>query len=196
MRRRSYSVRSPSAHSEAEVQHALAFRGEYVAVHRPDRSPLPKILPRSCVWVIGGDPTPIDHRGCAQVLVVWVGAGKQALVIAIQGEISHSANAFVIPAKDAVMEVDFVRASGERLNALDKRPRKVITVTGIHERFSQIGFEVALAGADASLFERYPAEGTPTWTVYREAQRASFIELLGGRFSRKIPALRPISGLN
>ena len=35
---------------------------------------------------------------------------------------------------------------------------------------------VALAGADASVFQRYPKEGTPTWTVYREAQRASFIE--------------------
>jgi predicted acyl esterase len=30
---------------------------------------------------------------------------------------------------------------------------------------------VALAGADASLFERYPA------TVYREAQRASYLDL-------------------
>lgn len=36
---------------------------------------------------------------------------------------------------------------------------------------------VALAGADASIFQRYPAEGSPTWTVYREAQKASFIEL-------------------
>jgi putative CocE/NonD family hydrolase len=36
---------------------------------------------------------------------------------------------------------------------------------------------VALAGADASVFKRYPAEGTPTWMVYREAQRASFLEL-------------------
>jgi putative CocE/NonD family hydrolase len=36
---------------------------------------------------------------------------------------------------------------------------------------------VALAGADASVFQRYPAAGTPTWTVYREAQQASFIEL-------------------
>jgi uncharacterized protein len=36
---------------------------------------------------------------------------------------------------------------------------------------------VALAGADAGLFQRYPAEGTPTWTIYREAQRASFIDL-------------------
>ncbi len=36
---------------------------------------------------------------------------------------------------------------------------------------------IALAGADASLFQRYPAEATPVWTVYREAQRASFIEL-------------------
>jgi uncharacterized protein len=36
---------------------------------------------------------------------------------------------------------------------------------------------VALAGADAGLFQRYPTEGTPTWTVYREAKRASFVEL-------------------
>src|SRR5882762_5999695 len=36
---------------------------------------------------------------------------------------------------------------------------------------------VALAGADASLFERYPAEGTPKLTVYREAQRASYLDL-------------------
>ena len=36
---------------------------------------------------------------------------------------------------------------------------------------------VALAGADADVYQRYPAEGTPTWTVFREAQRASFIDL-------------------
>ena len=36
---------------------------------------------------------------------------------------------------------------------------------------------VALAGADAGSFQRYPATGTPSWTVYREAGRASFIEL-------------------
>ena len=36
---------------------------------------------------------------------------------------------------------------------------------------------IALAGADASMFQRYPAEGTATWTVYRESQRASFLEL-------------------
>lgn len=38
---------------------------------------------------------------------------------------------------------------------------------------------VALGGTDASLFQRLPAEGTPTWTVYREARRASFVELPG-----------------
>ena len=38
---------------------------------------------------------------------------------------------------------------------------------------------IALAGADASFFQRYPARGTPTWTVYREADRASFVELPG-----------------
>jgi predicted acyl esterase len=36
---------------------------------------------------------------------------------------------------------------------------------------------VALAGAGASLFERYPAEGTPKFMVYREAQRASYLDL-------------------
>ncbi|HET6175431.1 MAG TPA: CocE/NonD family hydrolase [Candidatus Sulfotelmatobacter sp.] len=36
---------------------------------------------------------------------------------------------------------------------------------------------IALAGADADVFHRYPADGTPTWTVYRETRRASFIEL-------------------
>ena len=36
---------------------------------------------------------------------------------------------------------------------------------------------VALAGADAELFQRYPANGTPTWTIYREEQQASFIDL-------------------
>ena len=36
---------------------------------------------------------------------------------------------------------------------------------------------VALARADASLFERYPAEGTPKLTVYREAQLASYLDL-------------------
>jgi hypothetical protein len=36
---------------------------------------------------------------------------------------------------------------------------------------------LALAGADASLFQRFPAEGTPTWNVYREARRASFVVL-------------------
>ena len=36
---------------------------------------------------------------------------------------------------------------------------------------------VALAGADAHLFQRYPADGTPTWKIYREAQKASFLDL-------------------
>jgi putative CocE/NonD family hydrolase len=36
---------------------------------------------------------------------------------------------------------------------------------------------VAIAGADAGLFQRYPADETPTWTIYREAQQASFIDL-------------------
>jgi uncharacterized protein len=36
---------------------------------------------------------------------------------------------------------------------------------------------VALAGADAAVFQRYPAQGTPTWTVYRQSQMSSFVEL-------------------
>lgn len=36
---------------------------------------------------------------------------------------------------------------------------------------------VALAGADASAFQRYPPHGTSAWRVYREAQRVSFVEL-------------------
>jgi integrase/recombinase XerD len=35
----------------------------------------------------------------------------------------------------------------------------------------------ALAGADATVFRRYPTEGTPTWRLYREDRRASFLEL-------------------
>ena len=36
---------------------------------------------------------------------------------------------------------------------------------------------IALAGADANLFQRYPATGISTWTVYRETVRSSFLEL-------------------
>ena len=36
---------------------------------------------------------------------------------------------------------------------------------------------VALAGADAAVFQRYPPEGIPTWTVRRERLMPSFIEL-------------------
>jgi putative CocE/NonD family hydrolase len=36
---------------------------------------------------------------------------------------------------------------------------------------------LALAGADASLFERYPAAGPVAWTIHRERDRASFLEL-------------------
>jgi putative CocE/NonD family hydrolase len=46
---------------------------------------------------------------------------------------------------------------------------------------------VSLAGADADVYQRYPAEGTPTWTVYREAQRASFVELPVKRFGDSPP---------
>ena len=36
---------------------------------------------------------------------------------------------------------------------------------------------LALAGADSLQFRRYPATGDPTWTVYREAKQASFLDL-------------------
>jgi uncharacterized protein len=36
---------------------------------------------------------------------------------------------------------------------------------------------VALAGADAPLFRRYPPQGKPTWTLYHERTRASYIDL-------------------
>jgi len=36
---------------------------------------------------------------------------------------------------------------------------------------------VALAGGDADVFQKYPTEQISTWTVYRDAQKASFIEL-------------------
>ena len=36
---------------------------------------------------------------------------------------------------------------------------------------------VALGGADARVFQRYPSDGLPTLTIYREAHRESFIEL-------------------
>jgi putative CocE/NonD family hydrolase len=42
---------------------------------------------------------------------------------------------------------------------------------------------IALAGTDASVFQRYPPEETPTWTVYRESQRESFIKLPAKRSS-------------
>jgi uncharacterized protein len=36
---------------------------------------------------------------------------------------------------------------------------------------------LALAGADDGVFQRYPAEGTPVWAIYRDRLRASFIDL-------------------
>jgi hypothetical protein len=36
---------------------------------------------------------------------------------------------------------------------------------------------IALAGADAGLFQTYPASNAPEWTVYRDAERSSFLEL-------------------
>jgi len=36
---------------------------------------------------------------------------------------------------------------------------------------------IAIAGADASVFERYPAEGTPVLTIHRNAVQASYVDL-------------------
>jgi hypothetical protein len=36
---------------------------------------------------------------------------------------------------------------------------------------------IAIAGADADTFDRYPAEGTPVWTVQRSSVYPSSIEL-------------------
>jgi len=36
---------------------------------------------------------------------------------------------------------------------------------------------LAIAGADTSMFQHYPAEGTPTLTVFRQKDRASYLEL-------------------
>jgi hypothetical protein len=49
-------------------------------------------------------------------------------------------------------------------------PTSVVLRKGHHIR-------LALAGADSSVFERYPAEGTPRLTVYREKGRSSYLDL-------------------
>jgi len=36
---------------------------------------------------------------------------------------------------------------------------------------------LALAGADSGLFQTYPASGTPEWTLFRNAERSSFLVL-------------------
>jgi putative CocE/NonD family hydrolase len=49
---------------------------------------------------------------------------------------------------------------------------------------------IALAGADAGIFRRYPLEGASKWNVYREAARASLIELPVRRKSSNPPDAR------
>ena len=53
----------------------------------------------------------------------------------------------------------------------------LVNVSHVRAAAKRARIRVALAGADASLFERYQAEGTPKLTVYREAQRASYLDL-------------------
>jgi hypothetical protein len=49
---------------------------------------------------------------------------------------------------------------------------------------------LALAGADASVFTRCPAEGMPTWTVFWHHGLASFLELpMKGRWAVSCTAL-------
>jgi hypothetical protein len=54
----------------------------------------------------------------------------------------------------------------------------LVTVSRVRAAAKSASIRVALAAADASLFELYPAEGTTKLTVYREAQRASYLDLL------------------
>jgi uncharacterized protein len=71
----------------------------------------------------------------------------------------------------------FLRADAEPM-----KPGEVATIrlslfpTSVLLRKGQ-AIRIALAGAAASLFQRHPAIGTPTWTVYREMGRSSFVEL-------------------
>jgi putative CocE/NonD family hydrolase len=71
----------------------------------------------------------------------------------------------------------FLRKDAERMNSgeiatirLALLPTSLLLKKGHSIR-------IAMAGADAGLFQRYPATGTPFWTVYRDAGRSSFLEL-------------------
>jgi putative CocE/NonD family hydrolase len=71
----------------------------------------------------------------------------------------------------------FLRADAEPL-----RPGEVATIrsallpTSIVLRHGH-RIRLALAGADAGLFQRYPAEGSPVWTLHRDRTHPSFLEL-------------------
>lgn len=65
-------------------------------------------------------------------------------------------------------------------------PTSVLLRKGHHIR-------LALAGADANVFQRYPAAGTPTWTVYRGSKRDSFIDL-PVRQERSLSHARSVGG--
>lgn len=71
----------------------------------------------------------------------------------------------------------FLRKDAERLKPGEAtRMRFALYPTSVLLRKGH-QVRVALAGADAAVFQRYPADGTPVWTVYREQDKASFIEL-------------------
>jgi putative CocE/NonD family hydrolase len=69
-----------------------------------------------------------------------------------------------------------------RLDAAPMKPGEVATVrfslfpTSVVVRKGH-SIRIALGGADASLFQRYPATGMPTWTIYRETGLFSFLDL-------------------
>lgn len=71
----------------------------------------------------------------------------------------------------------FLRKDAEPLNSNESvRVRFSLYPTSVLLRKGH-RIRIALAGADSGFFRRYPASGTPTWTVYRETHRPSFIEL-------------------
>jgi putative CocE/NonD family hydrolase len=71
----------------------------------------------------------------------------------------------------------FLRKDAEPLNSNESvRVRFSLYPTSVLLRKGH-RIRIALAGADSGFFQRYPASGTPTWTVYRETHRPSFIEL-------------------
>jgi hypothetical protein len=64
------------------------------------------------------------------------------------------------------------------VSTYDRGNDTLVTVSHARAAAKSASIRMALAGADASLFELYPAEGTTKLTVYLEAQLASYLDLL------------------